>query len=272
MEPLPPLIDVDPSTDFTAGCLLLVDKPLHWTSFDVVAKLRGLISSRAQPIKVGHAGTLDPLATGLLLICTGQWTKRIEALQNSDKRYIATIQFGATTPSYDAEFPPEHLTDCQHLTIAAVEEALGNFRGAIEQMPPAFSAIKVNGQTAYSAARKGKTLELQPRKVNIFQFDVLAHSFDDPTALMAQNHLDPSNANEQLIHAPRIQVIVHCSKGTYIRSLAHDLGQQLKVGAYLAALERTAIGEYHLDQSKPLAEWIEALQTRKGLIGAETGH
>ncbi len=208
--------------DFQAGKVLLFNKPKGWSSFDVVKKVRGLIRIK----KVGHAGTLDPLATGLLIICTGKKTKTIESLQEMEKEYITEFRLGATTPSYDAEFPPENQKDPSHITRKMLESALIEFRGEFTQFPPMYSAVKVNGERAFKAARKGKMVELRPRWVNVTQFELL--DFRPP---------DWGKA------------IIKCSKGTYIRSLIHDLGQILKVGGYITELTRTRIGEFHLENA-----------------------
>jgi tRNA pseudouridine55 synthase len=204
--------------DFAAGETLLFDKPKDWTSFDVVAKVRNLTKAK----KVGHAGTLDPLATGLLILCTGRHTKTIEKIQDGDKEYVATVQFGGVTKSYDAEFEPEEPTDASHLTAPEIEAYLPEFTGRIIQTPPAFSAVKVKGQRAYKMARKGKDVAVQPRQITI-------------ESLTLENY-DPVTWRGTL------RII--CSKGTYIRSLAHDLGQRLGTGAYLSDLRRTRIGMY----------------------------
>ncbi len=208
--------------DFQAGEVLLFNKPKGWSSFDVVKKVRGLIKVK----KVGHAGTLDPLATGLLILCTGKKTKTIESLQGMEKEYVTEFRLGATTASYDAEHPPENQKDTSHLTREMIESKLDGFRGEFAQMPPMFSAVKIDGKRAFKAARKGKTVELRPRWVNVTQFDLL--DFQPP---------DWGKA------------IIRCSKGTYIRSLVHDLGQTLEVGAYITELTRTRIGEFRLENA-----------------------
>lgn len=218
--------------DFIRGEVLLVDKPLHWTSFDVVAKLRKLCKTQ----KIGHAGTLDPLATGLLIVCTGKKTKSIQEYQNLNKTYQATICLGATTPTYDAEFPPENPKPYAHITEKDIKNAIENhFIGEISQIPPAYSAVKIQGKTAYELARKGKTVELKPRSVYIYRFEVLQFEL------------------------PYISVEIECSKGTYIRSIAHDLGQILGTGAYLSGLRRTKIGQISVEQAKTMEQWIEVL-------------
>ena len=221
--------------DFLAGQTLLFDKPAGWSSFDVVRKVRNLIRIK----KVGHAGTLDPLATGLLIVCTGRATKTIESIQGQEKEYQALIRFGATTASYDAEQPEEQIQEVNHLDQAQIEAAMAGFRGAIEQVPPAYSAVKVDGKRAYQAARKGQALALKSRQVEIYEFTLLSQEEEDPTCWRAR---------------------IRCSKGTYIRSLAHDLGQALGVGAYLKGLRRTRIGQYCVDDAWSIdqfAAWVK---------------
>ncbi len=212
------------------GTVLLVNKPLEWTSFDVVNKLRYILHTR----KIGHAGTLDPLATGLLIICAGKMTKRIDEFQGQEKEYTGTITLGQTTPSYDLETQPTPAVDISNITEDKVKEAAATFVGIIDQVPPMHSSIKVDGKRAYSHARKGRTVELKPRAVTIARFDITACRF------------------------PEVDFRVTCSKGTYIRSLANDLGQKLGVGGYLSSLCRTRIGSYTLEQ----AETIEQLKAR----------
>ena len=209
--------------DFLAGQTLLFDKPKGWTSFDVVRKVRNSIRIK----KVGHAGTLDPLASGLLILCTGRHTKTINQIQEMEKEYEVLFKLGATTPSYDAEFPEENVVDATGIRRESVEQGMQAFSGEIDQIPPMFSAVKVDGQRAYKAARKGKKLELKSRKVHIYEFVLLDQTLT-PTLFAAK---------------------IRCSKGTYIRSLVHDLGQQLGVGAYIRELRRTRIGEYHVDDA-----------------------
>lgn len=222
--------------DFQAGEVLLFDKPYGWSSFDVVRKVRNLIRIK----KVGHAGTLDPLATGLLILCTGRATKTIESIQGQEKGYEALIRFGATTASYDAEQPEENVQDTSHLTQAQIEAALQAFVGEIEQVPPAYSAVKVDGKRAYKAAREGKPIELRRRSVQVYEFVLLEQVEQEPSCW---------------------RVRIRCSKGTYIRSLAHDLGQALGVGAYLRGLTRTRIGDYQLEDAWSVSEfeaWVKS--------------
>jgi tRNA pseudouridine55 synthase len=211
--------------DFVQGAVLLVDKPLRWTSFDVVNKIRNALKKKYGKIKVGHAGTLDPLATGLLIICTGKFTKRIDEYQAQEKEYTGTIMLGASTPTLDAEMAPDRTFPTAHITPEMVEEAVKKFIGDIEQMPPMFSALKVGGETAYKAAREGRELALKPRIVSIREFELTR------------------------IALPEVTFRIVCSKGTYIRSIARDLGTALESGGYLTALCRTRIGEYRIEDA-----------------------
>jgi tRNA pseudouridine55 synthase len=219
--------------NFEEGEILLFDKPYDWTSFDLVQKIRSLLKYRLKllKIKVGHAGTLDPLATGLMIICTGKATKKIEQLSGLDKEYIATIKLGATTPTYDLESLPENYLPYTHITPELIEAALAKFRGPIEQVPPIFSAIKIKGEKAYELARRGEDIEMKPRSLTIHQLEVV--SVDLPTVVLR----------------------VFCSKGTYIRSLAHDIGQALGTGAHLTDLCRTQIGEFSLQNALQLEKF-----------------
>ena len=221
--------------DFAQGEVLLVDKPLRWTSFDVVNKIRNALKKKYGKIKVGHAGTLDPLATGLLIICTGKFTKRIDEYQAQEKEYTGTVMLGATTPTLDAEMAPDRFFPTEHITPEMVQEAVKKFIGEIEQMPPQFSALKVGGETAYKAAREGRELELKPRLVTITEFE-LTH-----------------------IALPEVGFRVVCSKGTYIRSLARDLGTALGSGGYLTSLRRTRIGDYRVEDAWELQKLGEKL-------------
>ena len=208
--------------DFIAGEVLLIDKPLNWTSFDVVNKIRYLLKSHLgiKKIKVGHAGTLDPLATGLVIVCTGKLTKKIDEYQGMTKEYIADIRFGATTPTYDLEAEQDATFPFNHITEEKLRSVLNErFSGEIEQTPPIYSAIKVKGQKAYELARKGEKVEMKKRKVTIHKVELL--NFD----------------------LPDVTLDIVCSKGTYIRSLAHDLGKELNSGAHLTGLRRTGIGD-----------------------------
>lgn len=225
--------------DFLGGEILLVDKPLHWTSFDVVNKLRYALLARykLKKIKVGHAGTLDPLATGLLIICSGRATKKIEDFMGLPKSYEGVMRFGATTPSYDLETEIDQEFDLQNVEFKLVEEKATEFIGEIQQIPPLFSAKKVKGKKAYDVARKGGDIELKPSTITIHNLEVFNQSWPD------------------------VFFKVRCSKGTYIRSLAHDLGRAAGNGAHLRKLRRTAIGEHTLQQAKSLEEWLEIIGT-----------
>jgi len=221
------------------GTIILIDKPLNWTSFDVVNKIRWEIKKRfkIKKLKVGHAGTLDPLATGLLLICTGKKTKEIEKLQNSDKEYIAVIEFGHTTPSYDLETNFDNTYPYDHITKKLLEETLKNFHGEITQFPPMYSAKLVNGKRAYLFAHKGKQVQMNPHVVNIKELEILSFEL------------------------PQLTLRIKCSKGTYIRSLANDIGKALASGAYLKSLRRTTSGNYSINNAKSIEQFIEDLLT-----------
>lgn len=212
--------------NFQAGQVLAFDKPYEWTSFALVAKVRWLISQRiGGKIKVGHAGTLDPLATGVMVICTGKATKRIEQLQAGVKEYVATLKLGATTPSFDLEHPIDATYPTEHITEELVREVLPRFEGEIMQVPPVFSACKVEGKRAYDLARKGKEVELRAKPLRI----------------------DKIELTECRLENQEITLRIVCSKGTYIRALARDIGQALGSGAHLIALRRTRVGDYDVD-------------------------
>ena len=224
--------------NFKEGEVLYFDKPLRWTSFALVNKIRYHISRKlgVKKIKVGHAGTLDPLATGVMIICTGKATKRIEELQYQTKEYIATLQLGATTPSFDLEKEIDATYPTEHITRKMVEETLKKFTGTIEQIPPAFSACKVDGKRAYDLARKGDNVELKPKTLVIDEIELLE------------------------CNLPVIKIRVVCSKGTYIRALARDIGEALQSGAHLTGLIRTRVGEVRLEdcmQVDQFEEWLE---------------
>lgn len=226
-------------SNFLDGEVLLFNKPKHWTSFDIVKKVRALLYHKLglKKIKVGHAGTLDPLATGLLIVCTGKKTKSIETIQACTKEYTGIIQLGATTASFDLETPIENEQDYRHLTQEKIEEASKLFVGAIDQFPPIYSAIKVEGQRAYKAARKGQKIAMKSKVVHIHEFEIKS------------------------IELPDIHFKVSCSKGTYIRSLANDFGQALKVGGFLKELKREAIGEYKLKDAIEVTEFEHQLES-----------
>lgn len=224
--------------NFKEGATLLVDKPLEWTSFDVVNKIRYALKKalNVRKIKVGHAGTLDPLATGLLIICTGKFTKKIETYQSQYKVYDGSIRLGATTPSYDAETAVNEIFPLENITHEMIYDNVKHFLGEIEQIPPMFSAIKVDGQPLYKKARKGQEVKIKSRKVTIHDFKVTNIRFPD------------------------LDFEVKCSKGTYIRSLAYDFGQKLDNGAYLTKLRRTQIGEHSLKDAWQLEDLITHIQ------------
>jgi len=209
------------------GAFFLIDKEKTWTSFDVVNKLRGALRHNlgVKKIKVGHAGTLDPMATGLLVVAVGPFTKKIDSIQGQDKRYTATVKLGVTTPSYDAESDEINPVSLDGIRSEDLLSVFPQFTGDIMQAPPLFSAVKIDGVRAYHLARRGEHKKIDPRPVTIH--DMRLESFDKPHAV---------------IH-------VHCSKGTYIRSLAHDMGQEMGVGGYLADLRRTTIGDFHVDRA-----------------------
>ncbi len=234
-----PLVSISDKTDFLSGQLLLVDKPLNWTSFDVVNKIRYALRKRLgiKKIKVGHAGTLDPLATGLLIIAVGQMTKQLESFQNLDKTYEGNMRFGASTPTFDAEMMPDAVFELVDLDFNTVQEKIPLFQGEIEQFPPLFSAVKKNGKAAYKYARKGQKVELSSRKIFVHSFEL------------------------SLLDWPEVGFKVNCSKGTYIRSLAHDLGKACGNGAYLTRLVRTAIGQFRLEEAWKLEDLIQVLQS-----------
>ena len=226
-------------TDFLAGAMLLVNKPQGWTSFDVVGKLRNVLSRYVgvKRLKVGHSGTLDPMATGLLILCTGKWTKRLAELQGLDKVYTGTFRLGATTPTYDAESEPDQNFPTAHITPELLESARHALCGPVQQVPPMYSAIKKDGVPLYKLARRGKQVELQPRSIEIFEFAI--------------------DAREIL----EVKFRVHCSKGTYIRSLAHDFGKRVESGAYLIALHREKIGDYSVDDAWELPDLVNHIGT-----------
>jgi len=227
-----------PRYNYKEGAVLLVDKPKEWTSFDVVNKIRHKLKKRlkVKKIKVGHAGTLDPMATGLLIVCTGRATKTIQSYQDMPKVYTGTMKMGATTPSFDAETQEDGTYPIDHINEDLTEQARRQFLGTIEQVPPMFSAIKVDGQPLYKRARKGETIEVQPREVHVYEFELTR------------------------IALPEIDFRVKCSKGTYIRALANDFGKALRSGAYLTALRRTAIGEYQVDDAWQLEDLVRHIK------------
>lgn len=223
--------------DYKEGQVILMDKPLEWTSFQVVNKMRWLIKKQfgIKKIKVGHAGTLDPLATGLLIICTGKFTKKIDTYQAQEKEYTGTITLGATTPSYDLETEIDQTFDISEITSEKINKATLQFIGEIQQQPPIFSALKKEGKKLYEFARKGEEVDIPFRTVSISKFEITK------------------------IDLPNVEFRVVCSKGTYIRSLAHDFGKALGNGAHLSALRRTRIGDFSVENAIGIGEFEKSL-------------
>lgn len=221
--------------NFLAGQTLLIDKPYEWTSFDVVNKIRYAIKVK----KVGHAGTLDPLATGLLIVCTGKKTKTIESLTSDDKEYKGIISIGQTTPSFDLETELSEQKDIAHITTEEIKSTIEKFKGELEQTPPIYSALKVDGQRAYKAARKGLDIKMKTRNVIISEFKI------------------------EKIELPEIHFRIVCSKGTYIRSIANDVGEALGVGGHLKSLTRTRSGNHRLENAFQLDEFINMVKANQ---------
>ena len=223
--------------DFQNGQILLIDKSLHWTSFQAVNKMKWILKSKLglKKIKIGHAGTLDPLATGLLLVCTGKFTKRIEELQGQAKEYTGTFYIGATTPSYDLETEIDQTYPTSHITDDLIQETIPQFLGEINQKPPIFSAIKKDGVRLYDHARAGETVEIAFRKTTIHEFEITR------------------------IALPEVDFRVVCSKGTYIRSLAFDFGKALHSGAHLIALRRTKIGDFDVKDALDITSFDDSI-------------
>ena len=271
--------------NFQAGEILYIDKPYRWTSFDVVNKVRWLLCRRlgTKKLKVGHAGTLDPLATGVMIVCTGRATKRIDELQAGTKEYIATLRLGATTPSFDLEHEIDAYYPTDHITREQVENVLKQFLGRIEQVPPAYSAVKVDGKRAHDLARKEKDVELKPKVLVIDEIELLEYSVQEndsaplPTSPMGEagsgslprtgmrnkafltSPATPSDTESY----PYITIRVVCSKGTYIRALARDIGQALGSGAHLTALRRTRVGEATVEDCLSMEAFPEWLETQE---------
>lgn len=221
---------------FAEGKVLLIDKPLEWTSFDIVRKLRTLIKVS----KIGHAGTLDPLASGLLIVCTGTYTKKINDYMGMEKEYTGSFTLGATTPTYDLESTPENITSIDNITTEQIHNTTSQFTGPIMQVPPIFSAIKQGGKPVYKLARRGEEVVLEARPVTISAFEITA------------------------IELPKLYFRVVCSTGTYIRSLAHDYGQALGVGAYLSGLRRTRIGNFLVEDAVNMQQLEEQVREMYG--------
>lgn len=230
-----------PAFNFAEGEVLLINKPYRWTSFDVVGKIRN--SLKPLKLKVGHAGTLDPLATGLLIVCTGKMTKQIDGFQAQEKEYTGTFTLGATTASYDLETAVEHQSTTDHLTEVLIHDTSKQFIGALEQFPPAHSAVKVDGERLYLKARRGEEVELKTRRVHISEFEITR------------------------IALPEVDFRIVCSKGTYIRSLAHDFGMSLGCGAYLSALCRTKSGNLQLKDAFEVMQLVNHIRQLKETSG-----
>ena len=261
--------------NFQEGEILYIDKPYRWTSFDVVNKVRWLLCKRlgTKKLKVGHAGTLDPLATGVMIICTGRATKRIDELQAHTKEYVATLRLGATTPSFDLEHPIDAYYPTEHITREQVEEVLKRFLGRIEQVPPSYSAVKVDGKRAYDLARKEKEVELKPKVLVIDEIELVecrlaceGHTFFASqmtvprTGMRNKAFLTSPDTPKDTNEFPYITIRVVCSKGTYIRALARDIGQALGSGAHLTALRRTRVGDVRVENCMSMEQfplWLE---------------
>ncbi len=226
--------------DFIQGEVLLINKPLKWTSFDAVNKIRCLVKHKlgVKKIKIGHAGTLDPLATGLLIVCTGKFTKKIDEYQAFDKEYTGSFFLGATTPSADLETEVDKTFDISHLTEELIRNSTNKFIGTFHQTPPIYSAKQIDGERAYEAARKGRSIEMRSREVTISEFEITN------------------------INLPTIDFRVVCGKGTYIRSLAKDFGEALNCGAYLSVLCRTRIGEYSIDDAISIEQFEKEIKDK----------
>ena len=266
--------------DFQAGEILFIDKPYRWTSFDVVNKVRWLLCKRlgTKKLKVGHAGTLDPLATGVMIVCTGRATKRIDELQAHTKEYVATLRLGATTPSFDLEHPIDAYYPTGHITRELIETTLQQFLGRIEQIPPAYSAVKVDGKRAYDLARREKDVELKPKILVIDEIELLDYRptpEGSPIVLPAKEESLPRTGMrrkafltspavpDDSVDYPSITLRIVCSKGTYIRALARDIGQALGSGAHLTALRRTRIGNVHIDECLSMLDFPQWLESQE---------
>ena len=229
--------------NFVEGEILVIDKPLRWTSFDVVNKVRWHLCKalHIKKIKVGHAGTLDPLATGVVILTTGKKTKLIEQLQAGVKEYIATLQLGATTPSYDLEHPIDSTYPTAHINLELIKQTIPHFIGEIWQVPPAYSAVKIDGKRAYEYARKGADVDIKPKLLTIDEIELL--SFDEATM--------------------QLTLRIVCSKGTYIRAFARDFGEALNSGAHLIALRRTRVGKYHVNDAMQLDDALNMIDNEQ---------
>jgi len=235
--------------DFQEGQILLIDKPLHWTSFQAVNKMKWTLKSKLglKKIKIGHAGTLDPLASGLLIVCTGKFTKRITEIQGQAKEYTGTISVGATTPSYDLETEINQTFPTSHINEDLIHETVKQFLGEIDQKPPIFSAIKKEGKRLYEHARAGEEVEIAFRKTTIYEFEI--------TRIESKTQTDSENTT-----SIEVDFRVVCSKGTYIRSLAYDFGKALNSGGHLTALRRTKIGDYSVEEATDVNLFEESIE------------
>ena len=231
------MFEITPNTDFINGAVLLIDKPVDWSSFDMVKKVRNMVSKKlgVKKLKVGHAGTLDPLATGLMIICTGKATKEIESYQGLEKEYVAKLHLGATTPSSDLETDVDQTFPAEHINLKLINMVLQKFKGESYQIPPVFSAKRIQGKRAYEFARKGEEPAMRPQLINISELEVLNFAL------------------------PELILRIKCSKGTYIRALARDIGKGLDSGAYLASLRRTKIGQFSVEEALILKKFEEIL-------------
>lgn len=219
--------------NFIEGEVISINKDVDWTSFDVVNKIRYLLKKKynIKKIKVGHAGTLDPKATGIVIVCTGKKTKEIESYVSEEKEYIAEVKLGETTPSFDRETEPDNFFETKHITIEKVKEVLNSFIGKQEQIPPMYSAIHINGKRAYEIARQGISVEIKPREIEIYNIELISENL------------------------PVLKIKINCSKGTYIRALARDIGIKLDSGAYMTSLVRTASGKYRIENALTIEEF-----------------
>ena len=236
--------------DYIEGEILVFDKPLHWTSFDVVNRLRGMLCRKLGVKKLGHAGTLDPLATGVVIVCTGKKTKQIDQLMEHIKEYEAVLQLGATTPSYDLEHPVDATYPTEHITRELIEKVLPTFLGEQWQVPPVYSAVKINGKRAYEYARKGQqdSIDIKPKLLVIDAIDL--KDFDPKTM--------------------QLSIRVVCSKGTYIRALARDIGERLNSGAHLIALRRTRVGDYTINDCLTVEQFKQQLDAENPIIETDS--
>lgn len=260
--------------ELKAGIVLPVNKPRQWSSFQVVNRLKWHIKHefdiKAKSFKIGHAGTLDPLADGLLLVCVGKATKRIDELQSGQKIYTGTMVLGATTPCFDLERPIDHYFPYEHISRDSILQVIPEFIGTINQIPPHFSAVKVDGERAYNSAREGEEITIAPKKVNIYEFVITDFRPGTPCAEPLPQPVDSVNTDARELyrnplgqvpsHLPQLDFRIRCGKGTYIRSIARDLGTRLSSGAFLSALHREQVGQYLLSQALSPDEWCQSLK------------